>query len=392
MLVAVVGAGIAGLTAAYNLARAGHDVTVYDREPYAARQCSYANGGQISVSNSETWNTWANVHKGMKWLLKKDAPLLIRPSLDPEKAVWLLKFLYHTANNDYYKNTLATIKLGLESRILLDRIAREENIDYHELKKGILHIYSNEKYFKHVYKAKKIYDEGGVDWEIIDNPQHIIELEPALEKKKDIIGAVYTSSDWSGDIHLFCKRLTEVLTTKYNVDFEYNHLVGVKHLDHYDRVVISGGVGSNYFAKELGDHIGVYPVKGYSITVELEDLESSAYAPTISLLDDEAKIVSSRFRHSLRIAGTAELAGENYDIRRDRIEPLLKWLHKNFPNVKTDNYRSWACLRPMTPNMMPVVRRSRNPKYYYHTGHGHLGWTLSAATAQQLTKLIQEDL
>ena len=112
--------------------------------------------------------------------------------------------------------------------------------------------------------------------------------------------------------------------------------------------------------------------------------------PKVSLLDDQAKIVCSLLGRRLRVAGTAELTGENYDIRRDRIQPLLNWVHTNFPEVDTSEYSSWACLRPMTPNMMPIVRPSeKNPKVYYHTGHGHLGWTLAPATAKMLVGLIK---
>jgi D-amino-acid dehydrogenase len=131
--VAVVGAGIAGITSAYYLTKAGYSVTVYDKEPYPAMQCSFANGGQISVSNSQTWNTWSNVAKGLKWLTRKDAPLLIRPSLDWDKAKWIAKFLYHTANNEWARNTAETIRLGLEARHLYNEIESDEQVKYDRL-------------------------------------------------------------------------------------------------------------------------------------------------------------------------------------------------------------------------------------------------------------------
>ena len=143
-------------------------------------------------------------------------------------------------------------------------------------------------------------------------------------------------------------------------------------------------------SKTIGDRLPIYPVKGYSVTVNLDE-DSYDHSPYRSILDDQAKIVCSRIGNRLRVAGTAELAGENYDIRRSRIEPLLNWIHVNFPEVNTSDYHSWACLRPMTPNMMPIVRQSKkNKKVFYHAGHGHLGWTLAAATAQQLLDTISE--
>lgn len=393
MKIAIIGAGISGLTAAYYLSREGFDISIYEREPYAAMQCSYANGGQISVSNSEVWTTWSNVLKGIKWLGRKDAPLLIRPSLDPHKVVWLFKFLYHTACNDYARNTIDTIRMGIESRILLDQIAKDEQINYDQLKKGILHIYSDLKYFESAQSVKEMYEANGCEWQIIHRKDDMVKIEPALEHKQNMCGAIYTPSDWTGDIHKFCTSLAEILEKKYQVKFHYDTEINWKKAEYtfksYDRVVIAAGVGSCDLAQSVGETLRVYPVKGYSVTIQLDDAKS--YAPQVSLLDDEAKIVSSRFDDRLRIAGTAEFAGENYDIRRDRIEPLLNWVHKNFPEINTHNYSSWACLRPMTPNMMPIVRRSRNPKYYFHTGHGHLGWTLAAKTAKLLTEQIKGD-
>jgi D-amino-acid dehydrogenase len=138
----------------------------------------------------------------------------------------------------------------------------------------------------------------------------------------------------------------------------------------------------------VGDSIDVYPVKGYSITINDVDAK---YLPQVSLLDDQAKIVTSTLGNRFRVAGTAELCGENYDITRDRIQPLLDWVHTNFPNINTHNYSSWACLRPMTPNMMPVVKQSdNNSKVFYNTGHGHLGWTLAPATAKQIISIIEK--
>ena len=138
-----------------------------------------------------------------------------------------------------------------------------------------------------------------------------------------------------------------------------------------------------------GDRFDIYPVKGYSITIPAEGSYARSVLPKVSLLDDQAKIVTATLGTRFRVAGTAELAGHNRDIRRARIEPLLDWVHTNFPNIDTKNYTSWACLRPMTPNMMPIVQRSRrNPKVWYHTGHGHLGWTLAAGTAEMLAKQL----
>ena len=161
--------------------------------------------------------------------------------------------------------------------------------------------------------------------------------------------------------------------------------------DAFDNVVICAGVNTQNFANMFGDKMNIYPVKGYSVTIDLKDETSKECAPTVSLIDQPVKIVASRLGDKFRVAGTAELAGINTDIRQDRIKPLLKWVEKYFPNVSTETYTPWAGLRPMTPNMMPITRESNMKGVFYHAGHGHLGWTLSAQTAQIVADKIDSD-
>jgi D-amino-acid dehydrogenase len=382
--VAVIGAGITGVTTAYYLAKKGYRVTVYEQEPYPAMRCSYANGGQISVSNSEVWTTWSNVHKGIKWMFTKDAPLLITPGFEWAKYKWLAKFLYNTATSQYEKNTAQTIQMGIESRKLYNDIINEEKISFDQSSSGILHFYKDNTYFEQAQSAKAIYNNNGCEWDIL-SPLQVTSLDPALSTIKNIVGGAWTPSDWTGDIHKFCYELANVLQIKYKVRFVYNYKPDINmllSLDGYDNVIISGGVGSVELAKQIGDTLDIYPVKGYSITINNVDPK---YLPKVSLLDDQAKIVTSTLGNRFRVAGTAELSGENYDIRKERIEPLLKWVRTNFPEINTHDYSSWACLRPMTPNMMPITKYSdNNNRVLYNTGHGHLGWTLAPYTAKSI--------
>lgn len=384
---AVIGAGITGVTTAYYLAKQGYKVTVYEQESYPGMRTSYSNGGQISVSNSEVWTTWGNVKKGIKWLFKKDAPLLIRPRLDYKQWKWLTKFLYNTMSGSYKKNTEKTVQMGLISRNLYEEIIQEEGIEFDASKCGILHFYKDEIYWDNAQKATELYNQNGLSREEV-NPAYVPVVDPALNGIKGIVGATLTSTDWTGDIHKFCYELSKVLKTKYQVKFMHDY--HVKHYEdvrHHDIIVVCAGVGSVKFAKTVGDTLDIYPVKGYSITINNVD---SKYLPKVSLLDDQAKIVTSTLGNRFRVAGTAELCGENYDITRSRIEPLLDWVHENFPNINTHDYSQWACLRPMTPDMMPIVKRSnKNKKVFYNTGHGHLGWTLGPVTAKQTVELIE---
>lgn len=392
--VAVIGAGIAGITTAYYLAKEGYRVTVYEQERYPAMKTSFANGGQISVSNSEVWTTWSNVKKGFKWMFKKDAPLLIRPRLDLAQWKWIAKFLYYTAKGVYKENTAKTVQIGLRSRELYEEIRQEEGIYFDRSACGILHFYKDDQYWDSAQKVMQLYNENGLNREEV-NPAYVSVVDPALKDIKGIVGATLTDSDWTGDIHRFCYEMAQVLQNKYQVEFKFDSTVTTKYgieymADVFDAVVIAAGVGSVELGKQVGDHLPIYPVKGYSITINNVD---PVHLPKVSLLDDQAKIVTSSLGNRFRVAGTAELTGENYDITRDRIQPLLDWVHTNFPNINTHDYSQWACLRPMTPNMMPIVEQSKkNKRVFYHCGHGHLGWTLSPATAKMLVETIKQKL
>jgi D-amino-acid dehydrogenase len=163
------------------------------------------------------------------------------------------------------------------------------------------------------------------------------------------------------------------------------------HTHHFDSLVVCAGIGSRDFAAQLGDRVNVYPVKGYSITVNLPDDQSQQAAPTVSLLDDETKLVTSRLGiDRFRVAGTAEFNGANRDIRADRIRPLTEWVNQCFPGINTRQVVPWAGLRPMLPNMMPRVGAGKRANVFYNTGHGHLGWTLSAVTADMVAEHAQQ--
>ena len=385
--IAVVGAGIAGITTAYYLARDGYSVTVYDQEPYPAMRASYANGGQISVSNSEVWTTWSNVKKGIRWLCQKDAPLLIRLTPTWSKIKWLTQFLWHTARGVYEKNTAETIRMGLDAQRLYRELLTEESLEFDQANSGIVHFYQDPGYLLAAQYAEEIYVENGCEWHML-TPTQFYAMDPALHNVKSVVGAAWTSTDWIGDIHKFCTELSGVLKEKYHVQFQFASTFTATDADCFDAVVISAGLGGVALAREFGDSLPIYPVKGYSITINGVDAK---LLPRVSLLDDQAKIVASALGNRLRVAGTAELDGENYDIRRDRIEPLLQWVHVNFPQIDTHDYSSWACLRPMTPDMMPIVKKSsKHAKVFYNTGHGHLGWTLAPHTAKKISDLIKD--
>jgi D-amino-acid dehydrogenase len=412
--IAVIGAGITGVTTAYALNARGYEVTVFDRHRYAGMETSFANGGQLSASNAEVWNKASTILQGLKWMMRRDAPLLMNPMPNWHKCSWLAEFVANICN--YQQNTIATVRLAIEARRQLLAIAERETINFDLEQRGILHFYREKAGFAKATKVNELLQKGGLD-RIPLSREEISRIEPTL--RGTYYGGFFTPSDASGDIHKFTRGLAEACIRR-GVSFCYDAEVrdvmwgpGNSHeirwtpanrdevegaakeggLISVDAVVICAGTASRKLAAKLGDRLNIYPVKGYSITVHLHTAESRYNAPTVSILDDEAKIVTSRLgRDRFRVAGTAELNGFNRDIRHDRIKPLVDWTRTHFPDVATDQVVAWSGLRPMMPNMMPRVGKGRRKGIFYNTGHGHLGWTLSAATAEIVANIIMQNL
>jgi D-amino-acid dehydrogenase len=419
----VIGAGITGVTAAYALLSRGHEVTLVERHRYPAMETSFANGGQLSASNAEVWNSMATIAKGLRWLLRPDAPLLFNPRPSLHKYSWMAQFV--GAIGRHHANTVETTRLAIAARRHLFDIAEREGIDFDLSRCGILHFYRNAETFEAARRGNALLVEGGLEREEV-SPAEIARIEPALQG--DFCGGFFTPSDSTGDIHKFttglgraCARLGarfvlggevdgialrpdgvsvrlqaagglgEGSDTGRLQDFSTDDL-GAETVVEGDMVMVCAGVASRALAAKLGDRVNIYPVKGYSITVMLNDDESRAAAPEVSLLDEDAKIVTSRLgADRFRVAGTAEFNGFNRDIRADRIRPLVDWSERHFPGMSTRQVVPWAGLRPMTPTMMPFVGRGRHPRVFYNTGHGHLGWTLSAITAELVAQMIPPD-
>jgi D-amino-acid dehydrogenase len=402
--VAVIGGGITGVTTAYALARRGLDVTLFERHRYPAMETSFANGGQLSASHAEAWNSWSTVRKGLAWMLRSDAPLLLNPRPGWHKLSWLAEFL--AAIPRYEENTVAIAKLAIAAREHLFGWAREEGIDFDLRQQGILHVYRDKAGFEHAQQVSRLLALAGLQRRAV-TPQEMQAIEPALAGQ--FYGGCFTESDSSGDIHKFTVGLARAAEAR-GVEFVYGAEVGRLAADgagvqlafardgelperRFGAVVVCAGTASRAMAAMLGDRVNVYPVKGYSITVMLEDSRSRAAAPTVSLVDDAAKLVASRFgANRFRVAGTAELNGLNRDIRADRIAPLVNWVQQCFPGVGTRQVVPWAGLRPMMPDLLPRVGPGRRPGVFYNTGHGHLGWTLSAATAEIVAGQVQAAL
>jgi D-amino-acid dehydrogenase len=392
--IVIVGAGVTGVTSAYALLARGHDVIVLDANRYPAMETSYANGGQLSASNAEVWNSWSTVLKGVRCMLQPDAPLLLNPKPSWHKYSWLAEFCGQIPN--HRPNTIETTRLAIAARRRLFEIAEAEGIAFDLERRGILHLYYSETSFRKAAAANALLQQGGLERHAVSAAE-IRLIEPSLHG--DFHSGFFTPGDCSGDIHKFTRGLAAA-SERRGAIFRYGVKVeavtpsatgvtlevdveGAAERIEADKVLICAGVASRRLAAALGDRINIYPVKGYSITVGLADAQAQAAAPWVSLLDEDAKIVASRLGPDrLRVAGTAEFNGFNKDIRADRIAPLIRWCERLFPDMPTRAVIPWAGLRPMTPTMLPRVGPGRRPNVFYNTGHGHLGWTLSAATAE----------
>jgi len=395
----VIGAGVTGVTTAYYLARNGHDVTIIDKNEGAALETSFANGGQISASNAGVWNDWHSLKTALGSMFRKNSSIRISPVPSWHKISWLFEFLMEGRHNQ--ENTVRLATLALESRQTLLRIAAEEHLEFDMRQTGLLHIYKTRDQFDAAIKSNRILSSAGLNRFPVTATE-IRKIEPALHGK--YFAGLFTPDDFAGDVHKFtrgligaCARLGvdqkfDRLVCKFHfrgktIDIELKYIGPLGNLASYeyitvDKIVICAGVGSRRLAELAGDRVNIYPVKGYSLTLPLDPGLGRTKSPEVCLLDEDAKTVTSRLGNRLRVAGTAEFVGYDTSIAPQRIRLLIDWCNAHFPDIDTSVANSWTGLRPMMPNMVPLVGPGRRSNVLYNTGHGHLGWTLSAATAE----------
>lgn len=401
MRIAVLGAGVVGVTGAWYLARAGHDVTVVDRQPEVAMETSFANGGQISAGHAEPWAKPSVVPKVLRWLGREDAPLLFRPRADFRQWLWGVRFALECLPGRFERNTRQLAGLAQYSRACLSALREEADISYHRVGKGILHFCDAQPDFDALAAHAEDMRRLGISRDI-KSAAECLALEPALrESAVRVVGGVYTPEDESGDAREFTLQLAERLralggrilteTAVTGLDIEAGEARAVRTANgrlEVDAVVVSLGSYSPLLVGPLGISIPVYPLKGYSVTLPLPR-ELADAAPTVSLTDEAHKLVISRFDDRLRCAGTAELTGYDTTVNAPRCEAILRRLLQLFPRlVEAGTPTYWAGLRPATPNNVPVIGRTQYPNLFLNTGHGTLGWTLAAGSGRALADLV----
>ena len=404
--VCVLGAGIAGVTTAYWLNREGFEVTVIERQARAGMETSFANGAQLSLANAVPWALPGMAWKAMRWIFDENASLFIRPKFSWREWWWIIGFFANCRARAADRNTAALIELCRRSLNLYCELIERESLEFDFSKKGVLHFYCDAAEYRNARRLGARLARGEHPCRVAVDRAEILRLEPALAAAAGrIVGGFYAERDATGDAHAFCKELARVCGAR-GVRFRYRTRVAglaprrdgivVKVADENgdgdalgaDHAVCCLGAYSPLLLRTVGVFVNVYPVKGYSLTIDLKDADARAAAPSVSVLDDQHKIVASRLGNRLRVAGTAELDGYNLDIRERRIAPLKNWVRALFPHVSLEYAAPWAGLRPATPSNLPYVGATRHPRLWLNTGHGSLGWTSAMATAEQVAYAI----
>ena len=404
MNIAVLGGGVVGITTAWYLRSKGFSVTVFDRQPGPALETSFANGGQISVSHAEPWASPSTPLKALRWLAREDAPLLFRLRADRALLSWSLRFLFECLPWRTRANIGRIVELARYSRGELKRLRAQfvgdAALHYHQLARGILHIYTDRREYAHAMRAASILREFGCDRRPVDVDE-CVDIEPALAAvRTQLVGGDFTTEDESGDAHLFTRLLAD-RCQQAGVGFRFGTTVTALRRDggrigslvtlqgdriEADGFVVATGSFSPMLLAPLGIHLPVYPAKGYSLTIPLS---ADSVAPQTSLTDDAHKLVFSRLGDNLRVAGTAEFDG--FDLRPNPVREaaLMRRVDALFPELRPAGPPApWCGLRPVTPGSVPFVGATRYDNLWVNTGHGTLGWTMACGSAAALSDLI----
>lgn len=400
--VIVVGGGVVGVTTAFYLWERGYEVAVVERHPECSEETSFANGCQISVSHAEPWAHPGAQWQVAKWLLDKNSPLYFKPQADLHQLKWIYSWLKNCSRKNTDVNTSELVRLALESRRELIRIRRRTKIDYNHLTKGIIHYYTDQKQFEGAMVSVDTMRRTGL---LIEkkSTEELCFLEPSLIPHfSTIVGGTYAPYDESGDCNLFTKKLANFLESN-GVRFFYNcaavalkdnslelHQLNGEHgfVITSKKFVISLGSFTYQFVKAnfKKDYL-IYPCKGSSVTVPIID---NSKVPTISLTDDENKIVYAKLGNRLRIAGTAELAGWNGDVNVDRCKTIQHKAMKMFEDgCDWSKAMYWSGLRPTTPSNVPYIEKITD-NVIINSGHGTLGWTLACGSGKRVMELISK--
>ena len=399
MKVVVLGSGVIGISTAYYLAKAGHEVEVVDRQTGPALETSFGNAGEVSPGYSSPWAGPGVPFKAIKWMLMSHSPLVIWPMLDPAMWRWGLAMLANCTERAYAVNKSRMVPIAEYSRDCLKELRTETAIAYDDRAQGTLQLFRTQAQMDGIAKDVEILQQYKVPFEVLDRPG-FVKVEPALALTQEkFIGALRLPGDETGDCFKFTNRLAEMaaelgVTFRYGTTIEGIEVSGSKvtgvrtsagrlTADHY---VVAMGSYTPLLMKPIGIHLPVYPVKGYSITVPITDAK---FAPESTIMDETHKVAVTRLGDRIRVGGTAELAGFDLTLRESRRDTLNHVVTDLFPKGGDVSKASfWCGLRPMTPDGTPIVGPTPYSNMMLATGHGTLGWTMAAGTGRIISDLI----
>ena len=399
MKIVILGSGVIGTTAAYYLARAGHEVTVLDRQNGPGLETSYANAGEVSPGYSSPWAGPGVPAKAVKWLLMRHSPLIIEPALDPALWRWALAMLRNCTEARYRVNKARMVRLAEYSRDCLKQLRAETGIQYDERAKGTLQLFRTQKQLDGTAKDIEVLQQYGVPYQLLDRAGYL-DHEPALrEVQHKFVGALRLPGDETGDCFKFTQRLAQ-LAQQLGATFRYGvNIQRLRHDEHgisavetsegpvvADRFIVALGSHSTRMLQPLGIRIPVYPVKGYSITVPIED---PARSPESTIMDETHKVAVTRLGDRIRVGGMAQLSGFDLRLdpnRRHTLEFVVSDLFPGGGDVSKAEF--WTGLRPMTPDGTPILGPTHVKNLWLSTGHGTLGWTMAAGTGRLMADWV----
>jgi D-amino-acid dehydrogenase len=399
MKICILGAGVIGVTSAYYLAKAGHQVTVVDRQPGPALETSFANAGEVSPGYASPWAAPGIPQKAVKWLFMRHAPLIIQPMADVATWRWLASMLRNCTAERYAVNKGRMVRIAEYSRASLEEVASETGISYDERSRGLLQLFRTQKQLDGIGKDVAVLKADGVPFEVLD-AAGCIAAEPGLAGvRQKIAGGLRLPKDQTGDCFKFTTELhkkTEQMGVTYRFGID---IVGLRKDG--DRIACVktnvGDIQADIFVaamgsftpallKPLGLHLPVYPVKGYSITIPIVD---ASRAPESTIMDETFKIAITRLGDRIRVGGMAEIAGFSSTLPQRRQETLFHSVEDLFAGAGDRSQATfWSGLRPMTPDGTPIIGATRYGNLYLNTGHGTLGWTMACGSSRVLADLV----
>ena len=399
MHVVILGSGVVGVTSAWYLAEAGHEVTVIDRQDAAGMETSFANAGQVSPGLSAPWAGPDTPRKAITWLMMQHRPLVVWPLPDPALIAWVARFLTNCTPAAYVRNKARMVRLAEYSRDRLDDLRATTGIAYDGDQKGLLQLFRTQKQLDGVGEDTAVLDQMGVAYTVLDRAGCLAQ-EPALGKvSAKFVGGLKLPGDQTGDAHIFTQNLAAKCAAR-GVKFLYGHTIEKLRADagEISGVQTNKGaiVGDSYLVclgsygpallRPLGIKLPVYPVKGYSITMPVQDASA---APNSTVMDETFKVAITRLGDRIRVGGTAELAGFSTRLREARRDTLNHSVNDLFPGAgDTASATFWTGLRPMAPDGPPVIGPTSHKNLWLNTGHGTLGWTMSCGSGALIADLI----